>query len=1022
MQVALFAIWAAVAGAARHFQDQHHLRAQKLNIVENAKVHARELTRRIQVRKPITDKRDYVQATFDSGLKVLAVQDPEAVKSAFAVAVEAGSFEDPPDFPGLAHFCEHMLFLGSKKHPNPEDFSEALSSYGGQHNAYTAAEETVYYNEMGVDGLEKGLDIFAQFFIAPAFASSMVDKEIHAVDSEHKKNMPDVKHRLWHLLRMLANPKSPLHKFSTGNLETLKETPEKEGKSLPDALKAFHSKNYCSKRLHLVLINNMTADKQLELAHKFFDEVPKSTAETCPPRPVYTDIPAYSKDLGNLGRKITIPTHGTPEMWVMFPTLPLKKKYKTLAESYIWNAMGHFGPGSLKEKLKAEDLSHTYTYYADSTVAGTNILFTFHLTENGSKNYEKILDHVFAFFNKIRKQGINEKLVSSMADLRQVEFDYQEKKPSEFDFVSKIAGATPSYSPEDVLTGGFIMDKKDPKLMVEVLNSIVPENMNVLLVDPTFKQSDGSHHEKYYDFSYRDEPLEPELVARLGKSFDDKLTPPPPLKYVPTKMALINETAGEEPRKLLNQGRVDLWWHGMGVVKLPKVDINIKLGYSSEIVSRVDGNIIAAMHSRLVQSLLEAPTDEMQMCGMQYSLSAASDGLSLSFRGFDQHIEALVAAVLPTVRDPKFTTQQFDMVRRQLLLDLEDITTLQPYQHAMEAFEIVTVNGHFSRAELIAMAKSTSKVNPEAYKKFLGEVFEQAQMTLLFVGNIDAVRAEKMTQSIEAQLGVSRKDKALSHIGTTQVLNPKEEIEVRVRNPLLDDPNHATLATYQFGVPTIKERVHMALIGDIIERPVFETLRTEHQLGYVVAGYVALHVSTAEVRVLVQGFREDPDAVDLLIENTLANLTKHIADMDATEFAKRKKSVYTTLAQEDKTIKQEANRLWSPIWNQDYCFQKHKFLLKYLESPLLNSTAPLLDMWNKMVKPSKNRKKIVVKLFGETKLASNQTNSTGSVVFKMDINRPGVKVVTLVNSVDVATEMKDEKYWPRDIVCKDPLK
>jgi secreted Zn-dependent insulinase-like peptidase len=242
----------------------------------------------------------------------------------------------------------------------------------------------------------------------------------------------------------------------------------------------------------------------------------------------------------------------------------------------------------------------------------------------------------------------------------------------------------------------------------------------------------------------------------------------------------------------------------------------------------------------------------MQMCGMQYSLSAASDGLSLSFRGFDQHLEALVAAVLPAVRDPKFSPQQFEMVRRQLLLDLEDITTLQPYQHAMEAFEIVTVNGHFSRAELIAMAKNSDKVNPKAYKKFLGEVFDQAQMTLLFVGNVDAVRAEKMTQSIESQLGVSRKDKALSHIGTTQVVNPKEEIEVRVRNPLPDDPNHATLATYQFGVPTMKERVHMALIGDIIERPVFEILRTEHQLGYVVAGYVALHVSTAEVKIPIR--------------------------------------------------------------------------------------------------------------------------------------------------------------------------
>ncbi|CAK0811071.1 unnamed protein product [Prorocentrum cordatum] len=132
-------------------------------------VHRGERTPRVEIRKPLTDKRTYLHTTFDSGLRVLVVSDPEAEKTSFAVAVEAGSLEDPPAFQGLAHFCEHMLFLGSQKYPDTEAFSSTLALYGGKHNAYTAAEETVYFNEINNDGIEKGLDIFAQFFISPTF-------------------------------------------------------------------------------------------------------------------------------------------------------------------------------------------------------------------------------------------------------------------------------------------------------------------------------------------------------------------------------------------------------------------------------------------------------------------------------------------------------------------------------------------------------------------------------------------------------------------------------------------------------------------------------------------------------------------------------------------------------------------------------------------------------------------------------------------------------------------------------------
>lgn len=179
------------------------------------------------VRKPKMDKRRYEHRILGSGLRVLLVEDPEAQKSSYAMAVEVGSLEDPTDFQGLAHFCEHMVFLGSKKYPKEDEFSDKLAFYGGTNNAYTASDQTVYFAEVDDKGFDETFDIFAQFFIEPSFARKMVDKEVNAVDSEHKKNMADTTWRLIHLLKSRANPKSPVSKFSTGNLETLKLEPEK---------------------------------------------------------------------------------------------------------------------------------------------------------------------------------------------------------------------------------------------------------------------------------------------------------------------------------------------------------------------------------------------------------------------------------------------------------------------------------------------------------------------------------------------------------------------------------------------------------------------------------------------------------------------------------------------------------------------------------------------------------------------------------------------------------------------------
>lgn len=68
--------------------------------------------------KSLSDKRLYKGLVLENQLKCLLISDPSTDRSAASMTVNTGSMQDPDELPGLAHFCEHMLFMGSKKVPH----------------------------------------------------------------------------------------------------------------------------------------------------------------------------------------------------------------------------------------------------------------------------------------------------------------------------------------------------------------------------------------------------------------------------------------------------------------------------------------------------------------------------------------------------------------------------------------------------------------------------------------------------------------------------------------------------------------------------------------------------------------------------------------------------------------------------------------------------------------------------------------------------------------------------------------
>ncbi|KAG8687288.1 Insulinase (Peptidase M16) [Ceratobasidium sp. 394] len=79
---------------------------------------------RKEIKKPEVDDREYRSIRLENGLEALLIHDANADKSAASLDVEVGHLHDPVDLPGLAHFCEHLLFMGTDQFPKENDYSE----------------------------------------------------------------------------------------------------------------------------------------------------------------------------------------------------------------------------------------------------------------------------------------------------------------------------------------------------------------------------------------------------------------------------------------------------------------------------------------------------------------------------------------------------------------------------------------------------------------------------------------------------------------------------------------------------------------------------------------------------------------------------------------------------------------------------------------------------------------------------------------------------------------------------------
>ena len=126
----------------------------------------------------------------DNGLVVVALEDPSTPVVSFQMWVKVGS-RDEAGYTGLAHLFEHMMFNGSK-HLGPEQHADLISARGGTVNAYTANDQTVYFDDVTRESLPLVIDLEHERLANLDITAKTLDRERQVVLEERRMRSEDV--------------------------------------------------------------------------------------------------------------------------------------------------------------------------------------------------------------------------------------------------------------------------------------------------------------------------------------------------------------------------------------------------------------------------------------------------------------------------------------------------------------------------------------------------------------------------------------------------------------------------------------------------------------------------------------------------------------------------------------------------------------------------------------------------------------------------------------------------------------
>lgn len=833
----------------------------------------------------------------ENGLQAYVVSDPYVNKSSAALVVKTGSWEDPVDAPGIAHFLEHMLFLGNQKYPNETEYDQYLTEHGGQFNAFTSNDFTGYVFTVDNSALPGALDRFSSFFKTPLFNPSGVDRELQAINQEYAKNLEDDDIRECYVRKELSDPAHPNHAFGMGNRSSLQKVSQ-------NTLKDWYKNHYSANRMLIEVISNQPLEELKRLVIEDFSDIPNRNIATAPP-----SLPTIPNSIR--GHFVYIEPVKNIRRLVLVWELPSKfaAMRDTKPELLVCHLLSHEGKNSLAAELKREKLVEKVICETDR-VGGNSFVFQlqFDLTDAGVRRVEQVILRTFEAIGSFQRKGIPNHLVEELKTITKLDYQYLPREEA-FKHIFKqailLSDADLATFPEQSL----VFQHYDQAATKELLAFLTPENCLFELIAPQpLTGVPFERKEKWLGAAYTLKAIpEKALMAWKNAAPNSKIDLPELNPYLPDTTDLLYQIpdAKEQvfsvphPTSLLNDDNGLVYFAQDSYYQVPTISWMFEIKTPAIDSSKVESIVLGDLFVKYVNESLSDYTYPASLGGISTSIETSHNGLMITVNGYHDKAPALFLDLIKGLKQLQPREKQFKAYKEFLIREYHNDSIDMPILQTYEILSSVLYkNFPLSKAKC-AVAR---KVTFEQFQDFSQKVFEKAYIEGMIYGNMTQGQAEELVAHFTTSLNSHPYPKSEQ---------PKEEVILlpQDQGPFFVDvkskvQGNATALAIENPPFTFKGRAAQQILMQAMREPFFSTLRTKQQTGYLVRSKdeeleqhlfdtFAVQSNTHDGRDLLARF-------ELFIEGFLQELGK--TEVTKERFNTIKKTLVTTLRQPPQSM------------------------------------------------------------------------------------------------------------------------
>ena len=886
------------------------------------------------------DDRAYALIELANGLEVMLVSDPTVEKSAAALSVGLGAAADPDEYPGMAHYLEHMLFMGSAQYPDPDGFMAFTAEHGGMSNAYTGLDITNYMMTVENEAFPEGLDRFSSFFTDPLLDPTYIDKEKNAVNAEWSMRREQDFRIEYRLARKLLGA-HPANRFQIGNLESLAD--KSEG-GLHAATVAFFQRYYSANLMKASLISERPLDEMTALAEAYFADIPNKEV----PQPDIT-TPINFEDVG--AKQIRYrPQDDTRELRLDFIIDNNTHLYDTKPSEYLSYVLGSEMPNTPAVRLRELGWASALMVSADPSRYGNYGLFTFsvQLTPEGLAHRDDIASMLLGYLEMLRAEGIDDRYAEEFGTSLSNRFRFLEKM-DDFSYSHQLTRAMQTYPSRQAIEAPYRFVGFDEAAVEAMLAQLVPERLQVWAIDQAQEVSETL---TFYEGQYAVEPLETLAPAGLlARVAPYELALPAQNSLLPEQFTIVSTES--EPQRVIDEPGLSVWLQGSeAFAQLPRGYTQLYLNAPVR-QQRVDAAVMMVLWADLYNLNETALITEAGIAGMGLSLQL-DEGLRISISGFTDKQPELLATALSALRvspDEQALTQALDRFSR----GLQNRKREMPVSQLGRTLSGLTQTGFYDEASL---REAASQITPSKFTAFVDELLARALVRVYLFGNYDRAFAETMAQRIREGLP-ARSDSAPGY-ARKRFYAPESGKTVTYNTDLpVDDLGMMLL--YASPEPSVEREAAGRVLARHLRNRAFDTLRTEEQLGYAAGGIATTLQDHPVIGFYIQTPVKGPVEMLARFEAFTEEYGKTLEALSADQFANLKSGVLTALTEPPTNLADEAGPFLSD-WNRErYEFGSRQQMIAAVEAVTIDDVRAHYRETVLAPKPSR----ILIQLRGE---------------------------------------------------------